>query len=293
MGRAQDLFERLVRDGEAAIDEMIADRAAEELFLDFKRSADNGAGRKLHDDDRKNLARAISGFGNSEGGVLVWGVDAKDVATNKVPIHDPKLFVSRLEGAVSGCTVPPHPLVRHHAIETLSTSTGFAVTLIPKSDLAPHQALKPSLQYYIRAGSDFVPTPHAVLAGMFGRRPQTDIHHVWITLPAERNGPAIEFSVGFQLSSYGPGVVRDMYVSLITGPRYGKYFKRYEFMDTQNWSGHHGYGSLLSLVSKPDYRLAPATIIDPLRILFSLEPPFTEPLTSEISYSMFAVFVRD
>ena len=65
----------------------------------------------------------------------------------------------------------PHPMVRHQPISTTSDQ-GFVVTYIAKSYDAPHQSLKPSLQYYIRAGSDFVPTPHAVLAGLFGRRRQ-------------------------------------------------------------------------------------------------------------------------
>jgi len=75
VGRAEDLFELIVARGEQAIDELIDARASEELFLDFKRSADNGSGRALHNSDRANLERAISGFGNSEGGVIVWGVD--------------------------------------------------------------------------------------------------------------------------------------------------------------------------------------------------------------------------
>lgn len=78
MGRAEDLFERLKQGGETAIDELIEQRQAEELFLDFKRSADGASGRRLHDNDRQNLARAISGFGNSEGGVIIWGVDCRE-----------------------------------------------------------------------------------------------------------------------------------------------------------------------------------------------------------------------
>jgi hypothetical protein len=78
MGRAEDLFKRLCDLGETAIDELFYDRQSEELFLDFKRSANGGKGQRLHQDDRKNLAKAISGFGNSEGGVIVWGVDCRD-----------------------------------------------------------------------------------------------------------------------------------------------------------------------------------------------------------------------
>ena len=78
MGRAEDLFKRLSDGGETEIDRLIVDRQSEELFLDFKRSADDGRGNRLHDNDRTNLAKAISGFGNSEGGVIVWGVDCRN-----------------------------------------------------------------------------------------------------------------------------------------------------------------------------------------------------------------------
>ena len=132
MGRAEDLFGTLQTRGVAAIDEFIEDRQSEELFLDFKRSADSATGRKLHDRDRHNLSRAISGFSNSEGGVILWGVDCRDiedrgdVAQAKFPLTDPKRFLSRLEGAVSGCTIPPHSGVEHHAIETATDeSSGF------------------------------------------------------------------------------------------------------------------------------------------------------------------------
>jgi hypothetical protein len=49
MGRVEDIFEKIKREGESAIDEFILVRQAEELYLDFKRSADDGKGpRVLH-----------------------------------------------------------------------------------------------------------------------------------------------------------------------------------------------------------------------------------------------------
>jgi hypothetical protein len=74
----------------------------------------------LSNTDRNNLAKAISGFGNSAGGIVVWGVDCSrdsdgaDVARLKVPIVDPQRFASWLNAAVSGCTIPPHPLIFTH-----------------------------------------------------------------------------------------------------------------------------------------------------------------------------------
>lgn len=75
MRRAEDLFERIRQQGEAAISQFIAERKTEEMFLDFKQAATRSD--RLHDDDRKNYAKALSGFANSEGGVIVWGVDAR------------------------------------------------------------------------------------------------------------------------------------------------------------------------------------------------------------------------
>ena len=285
VGRAEDLFEQLVSDGEMAIDRMIADRASEELYLDFKRSADAGAGRKLHDNDRRNLARAISGFGNSEGGVLIWGVECKDVATDKMLLDDPKLFVSWLEAAVSGCTVPAHPTVRHWPIVSAGGTTGFAVTLIPKSDIAPHQALKPaSPHYYIRAGSDFLPAPHAVIAGMFGRRPQARIWHNWSTYPIVHTPPTIAFDINVQLMTSGPGVVRDLYMSVRLPRSYGGVQLGIEFPDTQNWTGQNAYNQIISLVSKDGYKLAPGSLTVPMKLKFALAAPCNRSLSYEFTY---------
>ena len=46
----------------------------ENLLLDFKQVNDAELTNK---DDRKNLAKALSGFSNSSGGLIVWGIDAR------------------------------------------------------------------------------------------------------------------------------------------------------------------------------------------------------------------------
>src|SRR4028118_2129581 len=139
MSRAEEIFRRLLSDGEQAIDALIADFQSENLWLDFKRSATDGEGTKLHVSDRENLAKAISGFGNSDGGVIVWGVycrrDAKtgaDLPTGKHPLDQPHRFVSWLEGAVSSCTAPAHRAVEHKAIAGQSSEMGFVATLVPE-----------------------------------------------------------------------------------------------------------------------------------------------------------------
>jgi predicted HTH transcriptional regulator len=73
MGRAEDLFARLRSGGAAEVEQLIANAQVENLWLDFKQAGNDGKGSKLHESDWKNLAKALSGFANSDGGVILWG----------------------------------------------------------------------------------------------------------------------------------------------------------------------------------------------------------------------------
>ena len=294
MTRADDLYERLVSGGATAIDALILDRRSEELFLDFKRSADNGSGSRLHQNDRNNLAKAISGFGNSEGGVIVWGVDCRDVkevgdvAQAKVPVENPQRFVSWLEGSISGCTVPPHPDVRHAPIVQPGTNRGFVVTHIAKSYLAPHQTVAPS-QFYIRAGSDFMPAPHGVLLGMFGRRSPAQIFHMWGVGPVEHSpimGPlnSITLKLGFLLSTHGPGLVRDLFLNLFLETPGGPSEIAFSQPDSAIWEGRVIFGNRITLVSSEKFKLSPEAIVPTVSLTIKLAPPFLGDLQIVTSY---------
>ena len=293
MGRAEDLFERLSRGGPAEIDLLIQDRQAEELFLDFKRSADNGTGRRLHDSDRQNLAKAISGFGNSEGGVVVWGVDCRDradigdVAADKFPITNPKRFVSWLEGAVSGCTIPPHPKVQHAALGKTRASTGFVVSYIAKSPLVPHQCVRP-MQYYMRAGSNFMPVPHGVLAGMFGRSPQPSIYHSWViepvaVEPGTRTTHCARFSPTIVLHNSGPGMARHVYINFQLWPSASGMDISSQIRNPE-WTGETLAGMVVSAIAPESFRLAPGGHVSPVTFHFRVEPEFSGEFSFRVSY---------
>jgi hypothetical protein len=109
--------------------------------------------------------------------VIVWGVDCRqtetgDVPTSAVLITDPTALKSLLDSAIGGLTLPAHSGVENIAIVEGSDPGGFVVTHIPVGTSVPYQTLYPKQEYYIRAGSSFVSTPHSVLAGLFGRAPQ-------------------------------------------------------------------------------------------------------------------------
>ena len=287
MARAEDIFTQIKTGGLSAIQEFIVTRESEELFLDFKRSSDCGSGKRISQNDRNNLSKAISGFGNSEGGVVVWGVDCSqdpiegDVAKALVPIINIARFKSWIEGAISGCTVPPHTKIENFVITDDTGKNGFLITLIPKSMNAPHQML-PKRQYYIRAGSDFVPTPHDVLSGLFGRRPQPHVFHMFTTGPAIIDGTAIKIQVGFLIRNQGPGIASNIFITLLLYDFPGEDGSiSFQPHDPQNWSGTFSFGRHLSLVSKDGVKLPPNAHCQPVIMDAVIVPPFEKGLRLE------------
>ena len=287
MGRPEDLFEQLMEGKSDCADSLISSRKSEELFLDFKRSADNGCGTRLHDTDRQNLARAISGFGNGAGGVIVWGVDCRsgrdgsDVACGKMPLSDAKKFVSWLESAISGCTIPPHPGVRNHAIVGEDGTQGFVVTLIPESHNAPHQCVG-NMHYYMRAGSSFLPVPHQILAGMFGRRPAPTLVPFWSSGHAQFTQGALTFELGASIRNDGPGIARDIFQSIRVFSGSGGNTKiEFGLGDSRNWSHSSAFGFAFNSVCEHSYRLPPCAFAQPATIRFIVAPPFEIPVKIE------------
>jgi hypothetical protein len=289
MARAQELFERLIAGGAPEVEAFIRDEVTEELFLDYKRSADNGGGNSLNNGDRSNLARAISGFANSAGGVIVWGVDCRningrgDVPSISFPIQFPTRFKSWLEQATSGLTIPPHSGVRHMALEIPNRPEGYVLSLIPEGAHAPYQTVG-DMRYFMRAGSNFSAVPHAVLAGMFGRRPQPHIHYQYIIgLPRLVGQRAIESQLGLMITNFGIGIARDVFLNVRFRENAGLN-SSISFVPTRSddpWTGQFSFGSVLNLVSKPDARLAPEAQVLGVNLIFKIEPPFERAFSFE------------
>lgn len=213
MSRAQELFNRLRDRGCSALDELLDDREAESLFLDFKRSPNEGSARLLAPEDNKNLSKAISGFANSSGGIVVWGVDCRrDNATGseiaqKHPLLDASGFSTKLQGAISRTTIPPHSGVQVVFFdEPGRTPGGYVVVLVPQSIIGPIRSVVTN-HYHLRAGSDFGIVPHDVLAGMFGKAPQPSAELNVISHPARLDSKPGHFTLAFGLVAVNLGAV--------------------------------------------------------------------------------------
>lgn len=154
------------------IEGFAASRAEEHLHLDFKL-----AKVPMTRDDRKTLAIATSGFSNSAGGVLIWGVETKrdsaaspDTAFTLKPIQSLAAFMGALHSNSPSSVSPMVEGVQHKSVPS-GPDKGFAITLIPPSDSGPHMAKAGEDRYYKRNGDTFIRMEHFELEDMFGRRP--------------------------------------------------------------------------------------------------------------------------
>ena len=288
MSRAEDIFEKLVYFGEDALDEFIREHQTEELFMDFKQANSTGKhGWSLSSDDRRNLAKCISGFGNSEGGVIVWGVecsrdmDVGDVAKAKIKVENVHRFMSWVESAISGCTIPSHNKVRNHIISCDKEGNGYLATYIPKSDIAPLMTTIGS-NIYIRSGSNNVPAPYAVIAGMFGRHPQPNIElkienrrleviendNEDILYPKTIDTPPQRYvKITFDIHCLNDSnvIAHELYLTCTTKHSGGEY-NRIRFADYHMMANYIGMEGHLNLITKPELRLPPRGILKFTRV---------------------------
>jgi hypothetical protein len=160
------------------IEGFVSSGQEEHLSLEFKLISNP----RLERNDRKNLAIALSGFSNSSGGIIVWGIEAKknadgvDCAVALHPIEEVSLLLSRLNELTGEATSPILHEVQHRVI-LVEDDKGYTITLVPESNSGPHMAKLGENRYYKRSGDSFYQMEHFDLEDMFGRRkkPKLDL----------------------------------------------------------------------------------------------------------------------
>jgi hypothetical protein len=178
------LWERLTSEKWGALEELVSGKAPETLWLDFKAKSSRGAPGHLHDDDRKNLAKTVSAFANTEGGILIFGIrttsgptrDEADRADAFEPVDSVWTFHRSVEAVLRDVTNPAVPGLDLLAVEDPSRPNyGVIALFVPPSIGGPHRAnMGPGdvrEHYYQRSGSRSDIMPHSVLAALMGRVP--------------------------------------------------------------------------------------------------------------------------
>lgn len=125
------------------MDKLIKDGVQEDLHLDYKESP------ALDKNKRHEIAKDISAFANSDGGILIYGIIEKDnlpIGKDNGVDHT-KFSRETFEQIISSNITPRIDSIRIVPIP-ISTKTSIYVVEIPKSERAPHQA--PDKKYYKR-----------------------------------------------------------------------------------------------------------------------------------------------
>lgn len=118
----------------------------------------------------RQLGEYISAFGNTSGGLLIWGI----LSPNRIPVkssycQDVGAHVAICESLFREATDPPVSGVRFLAIPNPGKKPkGYVVALIPKSEHGPHRSnVKPERTFWMRTSDSCDPIPTGMLRTMF------------------------------------------------------------------------------------------------------------------------------
>jgi hypothetical protein len=157
------------------IKKMISECQEENLYLEFKTVNHPVINDQNREYDFKNISEVISGFANSNGGIVIWGIKAKknsknqDVAFQNKPIKELTRFLNILNRLEGQCVTPTVNGIIHKKIET-KEDEGYIKTYIPPSETAPHMANLAGKHYYKRSGDSFYICEHFDIIDILHRK---------------------------------------------------------------------------------------------------------------------------
>ncbi len=231
MVNIEELFERLTQnpDDPSEIRKLI--NQSEDLYLECKTISQSEINdnkiTKTDSDAYFNYGKVVSAFANAEGGVVIWGLYAKEQKKGKADlIHEEKPItcVNKIKtdfDAIIGRVVSRRVTgVQNRIVYTNRTNDiGFIVTYIPASDDAPHRVEgkhKKAGRYYRRHGSGSLIMEHYELEEMFGRRRSPKLRLVLMVTPRETiNGDIQSYNLKFGLKNVGKAIAKYPFLKVI------------------------------------------------------------------------------
>ena len=177
---SKDLLNYLLEDNALTpeqLDQLIEESPDEDLYLDYK----NGiiTSRQKRDEGRQTIREYISGFANSDGGVLIIGIDEN--RPRRIAPCEKHLGGQPLDQWASRCLhdmvayLSPQPrfqVINHPQGHVLAIAVARAPSLVPCVEAR-------ELKYFLRIGESTLAVPEYLIADLvLGRRqrPLLDVH---------------------------------------------------------------------------------------------------------------------
>jgi hypothetical protein len=213
----ENLFKKLNLKG---LKELVANGEPENLHLEFKTV--NSA--RLMPEDKKNFAKALSGFSNANGGLIIWGIygakndDGVDCALELKTVDQVSLLLSNLE-THTGQWVDPQVRGVHHRVifSDRRADRGCVISFIPESDGGPHMSSFEG-RYYTRSGSSFYRMTHSQVADRFFRKRVPNLK-LYTRLSSRKlmkvhQEEYVDFELIVGLENTGKGIAKYPYLSM-------------------------------------------------------------------------------
>lgn len=161
-----------------AIDDLIAAGEAEGQYLECKAPGSPQLEKGL----QAELAKTVSGFANSGGGVIIWGVSTtsrghggRDVLSQVEPMGQVKAFANKLNSKMPQLVYPPiQPTPSRFVLRKKTDTKGVAITLVTPALGDPVQVVE-TKDFWFRSGDQIVPMPYDMLKRMFAGSPGPDL----------------------------------------------------------------------------------------------------------------------
>lgn len=147
------------------IERFIEARVQESINLGYKRS------NSVDDKKRAEIAKDVSAFANSDGGLLIYGVEEQEHLPIKMDngIEHKKFNREWLENVITGNIAPRIDDIQIFQIPLSDSHSLFAVK-VPKSFRGPHQERLESKRYYRRFNFKSVPMEDYEVREAYNRR---------------------------------------------------------------------------------------------------------------------------
>lgn len=161
------------------LQELIDDGETESLHLECK----SPTGASLNKDLKNKLAVSLSGFSNSSGGVILWGVATTphshsklDVLSQLEPIGNGASFENRIRIAIPSLTTPSVLNYQTKLIKKRKTDTrGIIAVYIPPTSEDPILHNSDNI-FYFRSSDTFIPAPYELVKRLFSVTDVPDIY---------------------------------------------------------------------------------------------------------------------
>lgn len=196
---------------EAEFEDLVRQKREEDLHLEFKQKDDRRDG-DLSDKERKAFSKAISGFANADGGILIFGVetsrgsDGVDRAESLKPITGHARFRAKLMDSILNATQPVADDIQIECVDG-ADNAGYVKCLIPASSKPPHRATLAEHHYWKRVSTGHRRMEHYELEDVFGRRLRPKLKLIIEQTPRKEDEQYV-VDVTIYLLNEGRGVAR-------------------------------------------------------------------------------------